>query len=57
MEGKSSCGGNMEYLKATELKLAPPGIGTDTREVTSGVTAWSKKRALNGTNDQYTKSK
>jgi hypothetical protein len=57
MEGKSSYGGNVEYLKATELKLAPPGIDTDAQEATSGATAWSKKRALNGTNEQYTKSK
>ncbi|XP_078161406.1 auxin-responsive protein IAA31-like [Carex rostrata] len=55
MEGKSSYGRNVEYLKATELKLAPPGV--DTQEATSAVTARPKKRAISGPNDQNTKSK
>ncbi|KAJ4806361.1 Auxin-responsive protein [Rhynchospora pubera] len=56
MEGKSSYGGNMEYLKATELKLGPPG--TDIRqEATSGVSTRPKKRAMTGPTEQHTKSK
>ena len=55
MEGKSSYGRNVEYLKATELKLAPPGF--DTQEATSAVATRSKKRAISRPNDQDSKSK
>lgn len=55
MEGKLSYGRNVEYLKATELKLAPPGI--DNQEATSAVTTQPKKRVRSGPNDQETKSK